>query len=153
MQWSCHLTYCLSVMCDMSYECRQKLQKLLYSSIRFILNLKFDDRIHDKFKKLKIFKIEELISYNILTAMHRVISASKPPYLADKYSKFSDIHTMNTRNRDFNFRMPSSRTTVFHNSFLCKSISQFNMLPSALKEIKNYNTFKNNLRKELLSHY
>ena len=148
-----HLLYGLSAMCDMDYQCKQTLQRSLNSVIRFVLNLKFDDRIYDKFKKLNILKIEDLIQVSILTSMHRIINIQKPMYLAGRFIKFSHVHDVNTRNREFNFLLPICRTQAFHNSFLCKAILYFNGLPADLKVMQNYQTFKINLKKYLISKY
>ena len=150
------INYGAAIMSDLNSICRLRIQRALNSCIRFILNLKYDDRIYDKYKKLKILKIDELIQYCILGTMFKVITAGKPAYLADQYVQFSQIHTVDTRNRISSYRIPLARTTAYKQSFAIQSILFYNGLSTELKQLRNivsFNTFNAYQNSKVCSQY
>lgn len=148
-----HFIYSLPIMCDLNYVNRIKLQTALNSAVRFILNLNFDDRVRDKFKLLDILKIEEMIKFNVLSYMNLIVTKKQPAYLFEKYSSFSEIHNVNTRNSSISYRLPLCKTTSYHDSFLIRSIILYNDLPQEIKGVKSHNSFKKALKKHFISKY
>ena len=65
------------------------------------------------------------------------------------YSKNSDIHNINTRNKD-KLRVPFHRLHKVHNSFVGLGITFYNKLPSSLLDLP-FNAFKTKVKSNLCS--
>lgn len=64
---------------------------------------------------------------------------------------FEDVHGYNTRNKS-NFVIPRTRLNILYNSIFAKGLSQFNLLPTEIKDAENLQTFKRLLKTLVIRH-
>lgn len=109
-------------------------------AIRVIYRMGPRESLKDKFKEIGIMTLYCQYIYENLLYVHKNI---------DQFKKNSDIHDINTRNKD-KLAIPSTRLCKVNKSFKGISIKLYNKLPSSIKEMST-NKFKNVVKRNLLS--
>lgn len=107
-------------------------------AIRAIYNLSCRHSLRDKFKEINIMTVASQYVYENLIYVKKNINL---------YSKYSDIHSINTRNKDL-LIVPRTRLQKISNSFKCQSIRFYNKLPNQVKEL-SLNKFKLFIKQKL----
>ena len=72
--------------------------------------------------------------------------------LSSRLVRNSDFHTYNTRNRD-EFAVPRYSRASSQACFLYRATTEWNTIPQAIKDSRTTHSFKNQLKKYLLSQY
>ncbi|CAA9997957.1 unnamed protein product, partial [Nesidiocoris tenuis] len=85
---------------------------------------RYDDRIYDKFKKLKMLRVKEMQQYSIVSMICKVLSTKHPSYLYEKYAPFSEIHTVSTRNSCYTMQLPRCRTKAYHATYMSRQLKE-----------------------------
>ena len=97
-------------------------------------------------KEEKLLSIEEMIKLELQKIVHCLSASSLPANLAanlkqDHLSKsLKKTHKYNTRNKH-DLYLPKAKAKTYRESFLYKSIAEFNSLPQKVKNITNHKTF------------
>ena len=84
-----------------------------------------------------------------LSHVHKIFNGTGPLYLSEQFIKVSDVHHHFTRGSTENFIVPSVNgvaATTFYES----GIKDWNSLPSDVKQIWTFNSFKSTARQYLL---
>ncbi|CAK1581342.1 unnamed protein product [Parnassius mnemosyne] len=92
-------------------------------AIRAIYNLKPRESLRDKFKEINILTLASQYIYENLMYVHKN---------KDSFSKRSDIHSVNTRNKH-KLVIPVSRLHRVSNSFLGQCIRYYNKVPESVQ--------------------
>ena len=122
-----------------------KVVKLLFA--RFF-NLKTAEQV---FSRLKILKLEDIYRYNLMITMFNIAKRDRIPFMYRKISSFGFKHVYNTRNNIL--RLPICYNSFFTYNFVYRAIKVFNDIPNKLKNIANFNSFKNCLKKYFVDKY
>ena len=122
-----------------------KVVKLLFA--RFF-NLKTAEQV---FSRLKILKLEDIYRYNLMITMFNIAKRDRIPFMYRKISSFGFKHAYNTRNNIL--RLPICYNSFFTYNFVYRAIKVFNDIPNKLKNIANFNSFKNCLKKYFVDKY
>ena len=124
--------------------------------IRFILDL--DPRSHigsDKFKKVNMLPVEYRVKQLKLNHTFKIFNNQGPKYLQEHFKTIKDNPiNISTRASKNNFFKPSVKGQAI-NTFYFSAIKEWNSLPSKIKEISNFISFKsavkNHLETELIN--
>ena len=71
----------------------------------------------------------------------KCIKGLAPPSLCNKFSRRSQVHTRNTRNKD-KLHIPSFRSAISQRSFSYRAVQLWNDLTESLANIEPFNVFK-----------
>ena len=71
---------------------------------------------NDLHTKHNILKVEDIFLLEKISFVHNFVNKKLPPMFKDYYTKFSEIHTISTRNSNFNFIVPFSPSNFGSNS-------------------------------------
>lgn len=128
----------------------KKLQCAQNKVIRFILNKCPFYHINAKdFQDLGILNVKNRAKQLRLNHVFKIIHSQGPPYLTDKFTKVSQVHTHNTRSSQHNFYMHKC-TTSNAGSFYINGIHDWAEVPNTIKSITVYGIFKKSIKDYLL---
>ena len=133
----------------------ERVQKLQDKCIKYIANKPLSNK---EYKKLKILKIEQLVTLANYTFGYKLMSGLLPIKtqsicLADSKRKMlKKTHTYGTRNKSVP-NLPTKASTKYLNSFLCKGPCSILDLPVDIISNRNLRTFKTACKKLLLTKY
>ena len=71
----------------------------------------------------------------------------------DHYTTFSEIHTISTRNSNFNFIVPFSPSNFGSNSMKVDGAKVWNDLDTQFKQITNMKTFRSKVKVKLMQYH
>ena len=99
-------------------------------------------------KDHNILNVQQLINFNTFTLIHKL----KHNIIRNNMNlqTFRNQHDYETRRRN-DFIVPRTRGNILYDSSLAKGLSQFNQLPSAVKNETNMKEFKKKLRSFLIN--
>ena len=102
----------------------------------------------------KILSLEEVINIKLIKIGHHLSTGTLPVNLV-KNLKLDHLLNSLQRSHSYNtcykndLKLPNAKVKTYRNSFLYKSILQFNKLPQQLKNITNLQTITKNCKAEL----
>ena len=118
--------------------------------VRYILNL--DNRAHigcNELEKVNMLNVTNRVKQMKLNHVFKIYNGSGPDYMKDNFLKLADTLLRNcTRASTNNFFLPRV-TGQGINSFYYSAIKNWNSLPAAIKEIQNFNTFKDKVKRNI----
>ena len=127
---------------------KDKLQITQNKITRFILN--YDSRMHVSHKELAeagFLIVSDRVKQLKLGHVYKIKNKTSPYYLSTNFQRLNEIvNRAVTRGTDNNFLKPRICTDTFAYS----AISEWNELPSKIKDIKGEKNFKDSLKKYLL---
>ena len=83
-----------------------------------------------------------------ICAFHKIINNVSPQYLPECISRYThEVSNYNLRNADTLERIPA-RTSRYLNSFFPLTVREWNLLPSDIRHIHDFDRFKSALTKE-----
>jgi hypothetical protein len=80
---------------------------------------------------------------------YKCLNILAPSYLANKFTKRSDIHNCQIRN-NYCLNIPSSKTTTGQRTFHYRAVKIWNDIDDELKKIQELKVFKKKLKEHLL---
>ena len=87
---------------------KRKLQRAQNSCMRFIYQLNSQDSLSPLYTTANCPKIDERQTWLLLVLFYKaIVKGNGPAYLSEKFTRPAEIHTHNTRQREFNFIPPS----------------------------------------------
>ena len=117
---NCHLQFCLLAW-GYEYNRAYNLQK---KAVRIMTASKYNAHTEPLFKQFNIMKLEDSLSLQCLKFYHKLKGNSLPKYLADIFTRNSDIYHYGTRNRDQLHYFPFKKTDASK----CVRLSEPNLL-------------------------
>ena len=146
----CHFDYSSSSWYQsLTQNLKKKIQILQNKAVRFIL--KRDSRAHigqTELDEVNMLNTSQRVTQLRLNHMFKIFRKTSPPYLQENFSRVTDQHKYITRDSQYNFYVPRVNSLT-QNSFFYTATLEWNSLPSCIKEINNYNSFKKNVKKHL----
>ena len=145
--------YCDAVYQNIDLYLQKKIQRVQDMCIRFIFNTKKSD--HSNYgelrNKLGWLNMKQRRDLHCLTMMYKILNGSAPYYLQDMFTLQNQVHSVNTRGSQNNYIWvdKSIKSKVHRDSFRYYAPSQYNKLPSSIRNCKSVNSFKSNLTKYL----
>ena len=105
------------------------------------------NKLHNE---LKLLKIEDLYKQAILTFVHK-FQNNKLPFVFDSYfTSFSEIHNINTRNRNNNFIVPRVTSRLGSTNISFVGAVSWNNLDRLSKEIESEKSFRKSFKDTVL---
>lgn len=143
--------------CDVLYgPCLDKkdinrIERVQKSCLRFIYGIRRHQNISYKLKSAKWLNMATRRQFHSLKLFHRIIINKCPPYLYNKISFRTDVHSLNLR---FKSRIspPAHKTAIFQRSFSYNVYALYNKLPPEIKKLKPA-SFSFSLKRYLLNSY
>ena len=105
------------------------------------------NKLHNE---LKILKVEDLYKQEILTFVHNYKNNKLPPVFDSYFTSFSNIHDINTRNRDTNFILPRVSSNLGSTSISFEGAVLWNKQDKLIKEIKSEKSFRRSFKETVL---
>jgi hypothetical protein len=146
-----HFSYCNTVINDMTVALETKLQRAQNYCIRFLFNLRREDRVTPYYINSSILKLSYQRKMRIIKITHSVINLGIPNYLAENFEFLRERGARNTRSGSSTLRIPRHRTTVFNKSYIVTACRLWNSLPSHIKSIDNVSRLKGTLKDYFLN--
>ena len=100
---------------------------------------------------LNILKLDDMYRYNLMVIMFKITNTNEIPFLYENVSNFAFKHAYNTRSNIL--KVPIRNNKYMSYNFIYRAILTYNELPNAVKEIKKFSTFKNDLKTHYLRLY
>lgn len=121
-------------------------------AVRAICRLEYNAHTNEHFKINKILKLDDIYRVSMCSTMYSYIENPEIHPLSSRLVRNSDFHTYNTRNRD-EFAVPRYSRASSQACFLYRATTEWNTIPQAIKDSRTTHSFKNQLKKYLLSQY
>ena len=144
------LLYCSSVWANTSSKNLKKLQTVQNFACRIITSIKKFDHVTPGLQELNWLSIENLLIYKDTLMTYKCLNNLAPSYLANKFTKRSDIHDCQTRNNHC-LNIPSYKTTAGQRTFHYRAVKIWNGIDDELKEISELKVFKEKLKEHFLN--
>ena len=91
--------------------------------------------------------VRQLSKYCSLILLHRIMMVEKPKYIAERLVPVSRMGRRETRRTDhLCLQMNKYKTVTASRTFIPRSIALWNSLPTTLREIRDINSFKTQLK-------
>ena len=142
------LFYCSSLWENTSKRNLHKLQLVQNFAARVVLGLRKFDHISQGRRSLRCWVVTEKVLFNDLVLAFKCVNGLAPDYLGKYFVKRSAVHTKNTRGCN-NFVVPRCRLSTSHRAFYFRAPREWNGLADNIKNIKEIDSFKRTLFKNL----
>ena len=149
----CHLDYACSVWYSGLSKClKKKLQICQNKMVRFILDYSPRQSVnYDVLSSLNMLSVEDRVKQLRLNHVFNIFHQKAPTYMQDNFvlktARNNGRQTRSVSNLDFN--IPRVRTCQ-SSSFYYSAIQDWNELPLTIKEAKNKDVFKTNVKMFLI---
>nr|CAH7728998.1 unnamed protein product [Callosobruchus chinensis] len=110
----------------------RRIQRVQNSCIRYIYGIRKYDRVSHKLKDLDWLCMDSRFQLHALCLFHNLVTSKTPPYLYNKICFCSDVHTVDTRNKNL-ITAPCHKTKLFERSFKFNIYKLYNSIPSRAK--------------------
>lgn len=148
-----HLDYANSVLCGLPTKSIQKLQRVQNWAAKVVLCHSKYDSSSDALKQLHWLPVSQRIDFKVLCLVFKCLHRAAPSYLCNLLEVKS--YARNTRaasSDDITLVVPFVRRSNFAGrAFSVYAPKIWNALPSKLKSIDNFNTFKGQLKTYIFS--
>ena len=142
------LFYCSSVWGNPSKRNLHKLQLVQNFAARIVLGLRKFDHISQGRKSLRWLDVTEKVLFNDLVLAFKCVNGLAPDYLVKYFVKRSAVHNRNTKGCN-NFVVPRCRLSTGQRAFSHRGPREWNGLAENIKNIKEINSFKKTLFKNM----
>jgi hypothetical protein len=145
-----HIDYCSTVWGCTSQNNIMRIQRLQNRAMRPVLRKGPCTHIEDMLHELKWLGVKQRIDFNRMVLMWKIINGAAPCYLSDKLKYSHEVHSYNT--------IGSSNNNIYiplaHKYSIYKlNASMWNALPSEVRDINVFATFKCNLKFYVQRHF
>ena len=121
-----------------------KLQKI---AVRIILKDDIYTPSHLLFKELSWLTFPKRVQYHTCNMVYKALNRLAPEYISEIFVKISDIHYRILRSVDIELlRIPGSRTKIYKNSFTISEAKLWNEIALYIRNIKDLETFKKQMK-------
>lgn len=136
------IVYCLPVFGGMEPGDLREIQLLQNKAARLVCRAPPRSSRSDLYEKLGWLTINQMVCYYTLISLFKINSFNDPEYLAMQ---------LNNRGRNGRIKTHNPRLTIVSNSFCYRGPSQWNSLPSAIRNEVRLGTFKRLVKKWIIS--
>jgi hypothetical protein len=143
--------YCTLLYNDLPLALESKLQRLLNSCARFVLDLRKDEHISEHLNNLSWLRISTRRKYFLGSFLFTLFSNKYPAYLYSMFKPKSVSVSRITRTDPSYLLRPIPRTNTYLNSFLISGSNLWNSLPISIKNSSSLSIFKEKLYKHYLN--
>ena len=101
------------------------------------------DTLHND---LKILKVQEIFTQEILSFMHKFRDGKLPDIFKDYFKTFADVHTINTRDNNMRYQLPLASNKFGENTIKFRGPQIWNLLDIDIKETEKLKQFRNKFK-------
>lgn len=142
--------YGSSVYCDVSVELASRLQRAQNYCVRYLFNLRRDDRVSAAYEQLGWLRLNETRKLHNLNLTFKIIRSGIPEYLSQSFVFLSQISGRTSRINASTLAIPRHSTVMYNRSFCVSSCRLWNALPEQLRTSVKFEVFKKGLRRWLV---
>ncbi len=143
------LFYCSSVWSATSHKNISKLQTVQNFAARLLTGTRKYDHITPVLKQLKWLPVEKILYLRDCVMTYKCMKNRAPEYLCQRFIMRSDISCRDTRQSN-QLHKPLYKTSTAQKSFIYRASTLWNDLDESLKSKSTVQSFKYNLKKNLL---
>ena len=103
-------------------------------------------------KKLNWLPVRLMLPYKDGVLAFKCVKGLAPSYLSDRFITRSEVHSRNTRYKDM-LNIPAFKSAAGQRTFLYRTVSLWNSLPSNLKDSISIDHFKRDYKMYLLEQF
>ena len=138
-----YIDYCSIIWSSCTRGNIERIEKLLKSAARIILNASYDERSMDLFSKLGWYTFEQRLKRKRLHLVYKALNDLCPHYMKDMFQYTSDVHNYALRSTSSSGLFLSRGDTEFHKKkFSYISAKEWNDLPPHVKAASSFTSFK-----------
>ena len=137
--------YCSSMWASTTKKNIARLQKVQNFAARIVTDARKYDHITLILKELHWLPLAKQLEVRDTLMAFKCIKGLAPPFLCNKFTARSQVHTRNTRNND-KHNIPFCRSATGQRSFSYRAAQLWNDLPESLKNMESFNVFKNAIK-------
>ena len=145
-----HLTYGITLY----YQCNKRLKKLIrqkqIESLKIVFGTNSKSDCLKLMKRHKMLTLDQISTVEYAKISFRYVNELISRRICNLFENNKQLHSYNTRNKNTP-RVKKFNSTMYQNSFLARSPSNYLCISCNTKESKNLRIFKNKIKKELLS--
>ena len=147
------IDYCNALLAGLPTASLRPLQRVQNAAARLVLGLKWSDHIRPALKELHWLPIEHRICYKLCIIVHKCIHNQCPDYLCQLITHISDIPYRSTLRSasDNKLNVPRTRLHFGERAFAVAGAREWNLLPTELRSIDDFNIFKAKLKTYLFN--
>ena len=143
------LYYCSTVWSNTSTTNINKLQAVQNFAVRIITNTRKYDHITPVLSSIGWLPVKKHLEYRDSLMTYKCMKGLAPPYLCNLFLTRSDVHNVNTRNKDM-LHVPQYKTASGQRSFRYRAVKIWNTTDDNLKNLP-FGTFKSKLKDKMLA--
>ena len=128
----------------------EKVQQIQNFAARVIHRVTRRHHTSELIRQLDWMKTDQMRHFHRLLMMYKCLNGMAPLYLSEKLNYNRDIHSHYTRQAS-NLHVPISTSSSQQRTFYCRSIQDFNALPTTLKHAPSFGKFKSSLKTHFLT--
>ena len=139
---------------NISQQSQTKIQRVQNLCSRFIFDVKKKSMVDydDLRRKLNMLDMNQRRALHSLCLLFKILNNLGPVYLRDLFTLHEEVSLRETRTSNRNIYLPTTPVSSIHNkSFRYYAARIWNELPNYIKVSKTLGTFKNKVKKLLLS--
>ena len=118
----------------------------LYAAIRIITNSAYDVSVGPLLKQLQLPSISDMIKQESASMVYKALNAEAPIYLAEQFTRVSDITSRTLRSSNLSLRPPRLKSRNGQNCFAYRGSYIWNSLSSEIKSSRTYGSFQTKLK-------
>ena len=127
-----------------------KVQVLQNQLLKVLTEKPYRYRTNKLHNELKILKVEDLYKQEILTFVHNFQNNKLPSVFDSYFTSFSNIHDIDTRNRNTNFILPRVSSNLGSTRISFEGAVLWNSLDNSSKKIKSEKSFRRSFKETVL---
>ena len=120
--------------------------------MRAICSLDYNAHTNTYFKELKILKLNDIYKINLGAIMFSHIADPLNYTMSNRFTRNSQFHNYNTRNRD-DFTIPHYSRAASQACFLYQASIAWNEVPPNIKDSHSVGAFRKKYKKHILELY
>ena len=145
------LDYCNALYVGLPSDKLSKLQRVQNNAARLVLGKRKLDHATPLLEQLHWLPIQKRILYKIVTITYRTLYCNIPKYIQDLLVIYSPPRSLRSSSENL-LKVPRVICKSFgERSFIHQAPTHWNNIPSSMRDIRNYETFKKNLKTYLFS--
>ena len=141
-----HFRYCCSVWGSCGATTRKAPDKLQNRAIRIITNSAYDVSVGPLLKQLQLPSISDMSKQESASMVYKALNAEAPIYLAEQFTRVSDITSRTLRSSNLSLRPPRLKSRNGQNCFAYRGSYIWNSLSSEIKSSRTYGSFQTKLK-------
>ena len=146
------LFYCSPVWSSTSKKNVSKLQSVQNFAARVVTGSRKFEHITPVLRDLNWLPVSSMLKYTVGTLTFKCLKGLAPRYLCSRFVTRATVHDRNTRNKN-KLDIPGYKSAAGQRSFLYRSVTMWNSLPTAITDCNSLEMFKRKLKDYLFQLY